>query len=53
MEYDIQINNGVEAFGTAGQKTITRNQGDRSLIPLEVNRPVPMIPSLTPERTNR
>lgn len=26
MEYDIQINNGVEAFGTQGQKTITVNE---------------------------
>ena len=26
MKYDIQINNGVEAFGTAGQKTITVNE---------------------------
>ena len=26
MEYSISINNGVEAFGTAGQKTITVNE---------------------------
>lgn len=26
MKYNIQINNGVEAFGTAGQKTITVNE---------------------------
>ena len=26
MEYTISINNGVEAFGTAGQKTITVNE---------------------------
>jgi hypothetical protein len=31
MEYDIQINNGVEAFGTAGQKTITVNESVKTV----------------------
>ena len=31
MEYDIQINNGVEAFGTAGQKTITVNESLKTI----------------------
>lgn len=31
MEYDIQINNGVEAFGTAGQKTITINESVKTV----------------------
>ena len=31
MEFDIQINNGVEAFGTAGQKTITVNESLKTI----------------------
>lgn len=31
MEYDISINNGVEAFGTAGQKTITINESVKTV----------------------
>ena len=31
MDYDIQINNGVEAFGTAGQKTITVNESVKTV----------------------
>lgn len=53
MEFDIQINNGVEAFGTAGQKTITVNESlktvDAKFLAHYISLHNPTIPQQTAE----